>query len=365
MIKIFYDGEIYVRQRFGGINRYFDNIISRLPLDYEPILTTLKGYENSLPQHTNLTLHSYNRFGIKPGRLSFAIEPYYFRLLEKSSSFQIFHPTYHYLLTREKLRKKNVPVVLTVYDLLQEVVPELIDPKGEEVKFKKAAIMAADAIICISESTKKNLLKYYSVPEEKIFVTHLAADLNVKLASDRPILLKPYVLYVGSRLGHKNFSRLLDAFAHIAKLNKDLDLCVVSNCPLSNEELQKTKDKGIHDRLQIIVDADDSYLVKLYQNCLCFVYPSIHEGFGIPPLEAMLCEAPIIASDTSSIPEVVGEAGLLFNPFSTDDLVEKLVFLMDSPLTRQELITRGLSQVKKFSWDKTVQQTVSIYSSLS
>lgn len=158
----------------------------------------------------------------------------------------------------------------------------------------KAAILAADAIICISESTKKNLLKYYSVPEEKIFVTHLATDLNIKLVSDRPISVKPYVLYVGSRLGHKNFSRLIEAFAYVAQHNKDVDLCVVSNCPLSNEEFQKVKDKEIHDRLQVIVDADDSYLVKLYQNCLCFVYPSIHEGFGIPPLEAMLCEAQLL-----------------------------------------------------------------------
>ncbi len=348
MTKIFYDGEIYIRQRVGGINRYFDNIISKLPIDYEPILTTIKGYEETLPRHPNLTLHSYNRFGIKPGRLSFAIEPYYFRLLEKNSDFQIFHPTYHYLLTREKLQKKNVPFVLTIYDLLQEAVPELIDPMGKEVQFKKAAILAADVIICISESTKRNLLKYYPVSEAKIFVTHLATDLNVKLVSNRPTSPNPYILYV----------------AIVAQLNKDVELCVVSNCPLSNEELQNAKDKGIQDRLHIIFDADDSYLVKLYQNCLCFVYPSIHEGFGIPPLEAMLCEAPIIASNTSSIPEVVGEAGLLFNPFSTDELADKLMFLIDNPIARQNFVLKGLNQVKKFSWDKTVQQTVSIYNSL-
>ncbi|HYW21519.1 MAG TPA: glycosyltransferase family 1 protein [Nodularia sp. (in: cyanobacteria)] len=362
-MQIFYDGEIYIRQSLGGINRYFYNLISRLPSEYEPIITSLKSYENNLPSHPNLTLHSYNRFGIKPGRLSFALEPYYFGLLEKVSNYQIFHPTYHYLLTREKLRKRKKPIVLTVYDLLQEVLPELIDPTGKETDFKKSAILAADVIICISESTKRDLLHYYPVSEEKVFVTHLATELNISLNSESPLPPSPYILYVGSRHGHKNFDRLLLAFSNLIKKDTNIKLCVVSH-PFSDEENKRIFSLHLNEHIHLISWVDDSYLVKLYKNCLCFVYPSLYEGFGIPPLEAMICQAPVIASNTSSIPEVVGDAGLLFNPLSTDELTDRLLFLLDNSIVRQNLITRGLQQVKKFSWDKTVQQTVSIYNSL-
>jgi len=364
-MKILYDGEIFIRQKVGGINRYFSNLISWLPHNYEPIITTLNTCESSLPDHANLKLLSYNRFGIKPGRLSYAVEPYYFEMIEKFSSYQIFHPTYHYLLTRKKLTKRNKPIVITVYDLLQELFPSFFD--SEEVHFKKAAILAADVIICISENTKKDLIDYYKISEEKIFVTYLAANLNASLtscmASQISIPKSPYILYVGSRHKHKNFNVLLDSFGVLVKCIDDIKLCVVSH-PFQEQELKIIADKGLQSHIKNISYVNDSDLVKLYQNCLCFVYPSIYEGFGIPLLEAMLCKAPVIASCTSSIPEIVGEAGLLFDPMATNELTDRLLFLFNNPAARQSLIAKGIHQASKFSWNKTVNQTLKIYRSL-
>lgn len=367
-MKILYDGEIFIRQRIGGINRYFINLINRLPSNYQPVLTTLNSRESSLPEHSNLKLHSYNRFGIKPGRLSYAIEPYYFQMIESSLSYDIFHPTYHYLLTRKRLKRRNRPIVLTVYDLLQELFPNLIDPDGREASFKKSAILAADVIICISENTKKDLINYYAIPEEKVFVTYLATDLDTSLANslapETQIPESPYILYVGSRHKHKNFNTLLESFACVVKCFNSVKLCVVSH-PFQEQELQMIAEKGLQNHIQIISYINDDYLIKLYQNCLCFVYPSIYEGFGIPLLEAMLCKAPVIASCTSSIPEVVGEAGLLFNPMDTDELTDRLLYLLNNPSAREDLITKGIHQVSKFSWNNTVKQTLDIYSNLS
>ena len=117
-------------------------------------------------------------------------------------------------------------------------------------------------------------------------------------------------------------------------------------------------------RIKNFANATDTTLAHLYSNCLAFIYPSLYEGFGIPPLEAMSCRAPVIASNTSSIPEVVGSAALLFDPLSLDDLVEKIQFLIDTPSLRKMLITSGLQQSHKFSWDETVNQTVSSYLNL-
>ena len=362
-MRILYDGEIFSRQRVGGINRYFIELISRLPKEYNSCLTIVSSSHSTLPQNPGLKIYPYKRFGIKPGRLSFAIEPYYFRLLENLVSPDIFHPTYHYLLTRKKLAKRKIPTVLTVYDLLQERFPELIDPQRIEIQFKQAAILAADAIICISENTKKDLLNYYDVSQDKVFVTHLASDLKCTediQNIDRRLSQKPYLLYVGSRLKHKNFLALLYAFHNVSQSIQDLDLFVVSS-PFSQQEQKTIEEKKLTDKIHLISYINDNYLSQLYRNCLGFIYPSVYEGFGIPLLEAMQCHAPIIASNTSSIPEVVDDAALLFDPYSIDDLTDKIRYLVNDIDMREKLITKGIERVKSFSWDNTVNKTLEVY----
>ena len=109
----------------------------------------------------------------------------------------------------------------------------------------------------------------------------------------------------------------------------------------------------------------DRHLAKLYRCSVAFVYPSLYEGFGIPPLEAMSCKTPVVAANCSSIPEVVGDAGLLFNPKATGDLADILLLLLDSPKERDRLIAKGHQRAQMFSWDKTVAQTVDVYRSVS
>jgi glycosyltransferase involved in cell wall biosynthesis len=137
-------------------------------------------------------------------------------------------------------------------------------------------------------------------------------------------------------------------------------LCVVGS-PFDLLEQRKIAEMNLDNHIQNFGYANDSHLAKLYRNCIAFVYPSLYEGFGIPPLEAMICQAPVIASNTSSIPEVVGDAGLLFDPSSITDLADRLLFILDNPTKRDHLISKGLEQAKKFSWDKTVKQTIKAY----
>lgn len=364
-MRILYDGEIYGIQKVGGINRYFDNIIGRLPPDFQPILTSARSRNEPHPYHPNLKIFNYKRYGFKPGRLSYWLEKYYFRAVESMNQPQIFHPTYYSLLTRQEFKEKRCPIVITVYDMLHEIFPNfLMDQDRRFAEIKRQSVSKADVILCISESTKRDLLDRYPLLEEKIWVTHLATEFNPYLEdSNDPIPSRPFFLYVGARWTYKNFNNLLIALSKIVSKIPDVMLCVVGS-PFNSTEKEQISELNLDDHIENFSYASDAHLAKLYRNCVAFVYPSLYEGFGIPLLEAMICQAPIIASNTSSFPEVVGDAGLLFDPNSVADLTDRLLFLLDNPAERDILITKGLEQVKHFSWNKTVAQTVEAYRSV-
>ncbi|BAZ87861.1 glycosyltransferase family 4 protein [Dolichospermum compactum] len=364
-MHILYDGEIYGAQKVGGISRYFDNIISRLPQDFEPILTSPRSRNEPHPHHPNLKIFNYKRFGFKPGRVSYWLEKYYFRAVEATTNNpQIFHPTYYSLLTHQEFQERRCPIILTVYDMIHEIFPHLIDKQGQFAEIKRRAILASDIILCISKSTKNDLLERYPLPENRVLITHLATEFNPSLEENNDFIpSRPFFLYVGSRGTYKNFNNLLIALAKIGSKIPDVLLCVVGS-PFDSTEKEQISKLNLDNHIENFSYASDAHLAKLYRNCVAFVYPSLYEGFGIPLLEAMICQAPIIASNTSSFPEVVGDAGLLFDPTSVADLADRLLFMLDNPAERDILITKGLERVKHFSWDKTAAQTVEAYRSV-
>lgn len=360
-MRVLYDGNIYSFQRAGGINRYFANLISRLPESFIPVLTTCQSREVNYPVHPNLKTFYYKRFDFRPKRLSYWLEEYYFRYVAGYNHFDIIHPTYYLLLTRQRIDKCCSPVVLTVHDMIHEIFSELIDPKGQQAEEKRKAILAAQAIICVSENTKKDLLERYLLPENRVTVTHLASEINASLShGPEPVPSRPYYLYVGGRYRYKNFDGLLLAFAKAISVRPDIALCVVGS-PFDEIEEKLIADLKLTDYIEHYGYACDRHLAKLYRCSVAFVYPSLYEGFGIPPLEAMSCGTPVVASNCSSIPEVVGDAGVLFNPKATGELADILLFLLDNPIERDRLITEGYQRAKAFDWDKTVAQTLDVY----
>jgi glycosyltransferase involved in cell wall biosynthesis len=362
-VKILYDGQIYADQTTGGISRYFTNIITRLPQTAQPTLTASnRKFKSHYPHHPNLRLQEFPDF--RPYRIGHSIRSYYFRLLNARQSFDIFHPTYYFLLTKEAFSKTRHPLVITVYDMIHELFTEVMNA-DDTIRSKQAAIDAADAIICISESTKNDLLRYFPSIESKTVVTHLASEFSSDWADGNEVTpSQPYFLYVGSRAkAYKNFDTLLMAFAKAASINLDVCLCVVG-APFDAQEQQHIAELKLIDRIQNYDRASDTHLAKLYRCSVAFVYPSLYEGFGIPPLEAMACGTVVVAANSSSIPEVVGDAGILFEPKAVADLADILLELLDSPSQRERLISRGYTRHKQFSWDKTAAQTVGVYQSL-
>lgn len=364
-MKILYDGEIYAMQRAGGINRYFENLIARLPETYHPFLTANRRSPTiNFPAHKNLRVCQYRDF--RPSRMSNQLRVHYFRYCLARLSFDLVHPTYYSLLSRQELASLSAPLVITVHDMVHEIFADQLGSKDGTVSAKKKACLAAQAIICISENTRKDLIKYYPHLEEKISVIYQAGDLDSTLSyGNEPVPLSPYYLYVGSRTAaYKNFGRLLVAFSKAVSVNPDLSLCVVGP-PFNESELSQIHDLGMAQHIEHYGYIHDRHLAKLYRCSLGLVYPSLYEGFGIPPLEAMKCGTVAIAANTSSIPEVVGDAGILFSPTATHDLADILLDLVERPTERERLIQKGFERSQLFSWDKTVAQTLEVYSSVT
>jgi len=363
-VNILYDGKIYEMQVAGGINRYFENVITRLPNDVWPTLNTIyRRNKLHYPTHNNLNLQEFPHF--RPYRLLRNLRSCYFRIRHQHQSFDILHPTYYSLLSKESLVRSEIPLVITVYDMIHEIFSDKIEPSGLTVHNKEVAIKAADAIICISESTKKDVLRYYPDVEHKIFITHLATSLNKSLSYGcESVPSKPYFLYVGSRSSsYKKFDTLLFAFALTASASPDVVLCVVGSI-FEKREQELIHQLNLSARIHHYQTATDRHLAKLYRCSVALVYPSSYEGFGIPLLEAMACGTPVIASDTSSIPEVVGKAGILIDAGSTNDLTDAMATLISSPSKRDCLIGEGYQRIKRFSWDNTAAETLKIYNSL-
>lgn len=370
-MRILYDGEVYDWQGAGGINRYFANIISRLPADLEPVLLAGQMRDLNFPSHPNLRIYEYGVRSPKVERFSYRLGLYYTKLRDRlltencvRGRFDLVHPTYYKLMTRRPVGSYRAPTVLTVWDMIHELFPKEMDSTGEHAELKKKAILAAQRIICISENTKKDLLERYRIDESRVSVTYLASEIDASLSyGPEPVSQRPYYLYVGSRSRYKNFDMLLDAFAKAVSVRPELGLCVVGGS-FTEAEKRLIEDLKLTEHVEHYGYATDSHLAKLYRHSLALVYPSLYEGFGIPPLEAMSCGTVAVVSNASSLPEVVDDAGVLFDPRDTDELIDILLSLLDDKGMRESLILRGGKRAKEFDWDKTVAQTVAIYRSM-
>ena len=225
---------------------------------------------------------------------------------------------------------------------------------------KKASISRVDHIISISESTKNDLIEILGVDETKISVVHLGVDTEAFNQKFITSIKKPYLLYVGKRDGYKNFEGFLKAFSKSTKLKSELSIIAFGGGLFSTREKKLIKENNLENYI-IQIGGDDNKLIELYQNARAFVYPSKYEGFGLPPLEAMAAGCPVISSNTSSMPEVINNAGEFFDPLDIENIkhsIEKVVF---SEARTKKLIKLGTENLKNFSWSKCAKSTTEIY----
>lgn len=363
-LTVLYDGSMFTSQHAGGVNRYFERIIGGLPSDWTPVLTTAEMREENFPAHPRLRVVHWKRYGFRPGRVSFALEPLVFGAAERIAAPDVFHPTTYRRLTRRPFAAARRPMVVTVWDMIHERFASAMDPHGSMAAAKREAVAAADAVLCISECTRRDVVELLGVPEERLVVTHLAAGIDGAGAGP-PVGGPPFLLHVGSRAaGYKNFDRFIAAFGRLSARHPDLRLRIVGK-PLDADEERWVDAARVRDRLVFEGVVDDARLAALYRDAVALVYPSLYEGFGIPPLEAAACGGVAAVSRVASLPEVMGEAAAWFDPSDVDDMADVLDRLVGDPGFRDGLAARGPERAARFSWDATAARTAELYRALA
>lgn len=273
---------------------------------------------------------------------------------------------------------KNVPVVAAIMDAIPAAHPEYISMNLRKLKivaFKRSSFWA-EHIITISEHSKQDIVKYFKIPEEKISVVPLGVDTayfrkipekQKKQILDKYEIDREFFIFVGTIQPRKNLMRMIEVYESLPeKVRNKYQLVIIGQYGWGSkdflEKIKNLKDQGSVKWLQNISDED---LHALYQSAFAMLYPSLYEGFGIPPLEAMASEIPVIASNTTSIPEICGDSVLYIDPYSKEDITKKIIELINDTALQKELVKKGAQHVQKFTWEKSALKHIEIFNNLA
>ncbi|MDA3883105.1 MAG: glycosyltransferase family 1 protein [Bacteroidales bacterium] len=379
-MKVLFDYQIFQEQKFGGISRYFCEIISRFSYEVSSIIGTRMSenyyLQNLYPHICNnqiITEHDFfktlNFKGkwrlyqilktacpLKFNEYNQINKQYSIRLLKKQQ-FDIFHPTYYNPYFLEYIGNK--PFVLTVHDMIHEKHPEYFSKKDKAAEWKKILIPRAHHIIAVSESTKQDVLEHYSIPERKISVIYHGSSLVQKITNIK--IPKEYILFVGSREQYKNFIFLIESISHFL-LEKNIHLVCIGS-PFTKQEFEMLQKLQIK-QLCVSIQADDIDMYTIYSKALFFIFPSLYEGFGIPILEAFEAQCPVLLSDNKCFREIAGEAALYFNALDSSSLIEQVNTLIHNIAERNKLKQEGEKQLQLYAWDKASISLINIYNNM-
>lgn len=369
-MKILYDHQMFSIQKYGGISRYFCELYSHL-LTMDAIYPEISVVysENSYYQelfHQKIllldqkTLGRYLNFG-KNMTIN-KINEYHCKKQIRHGNFDIFHPTYYNPYFLKNIKTK--PYVLTVYDMIHELFPDMFQRKDNTAIQKKKVIECATKIIAISDNTKADIIKIYDIDPQKIEVTPLATSLQRHTPDSTLNLPQKYILFVGNRGVYKNFTFFINSISSLLDKEKDLYLICAGGGVFLDPEIHLLEDLKIKMKVLHYPIANDSTLSQLYRKAILFVFPSLYEGFGIPVLEAFSCGCPVAASNCSSLPEVGGEAVNYFDPNNSDSIQKIVEDIVHNNSLQDSLRIRGYQRLKLFSWEKTALNTKKVYDNL-
>jgi glycosyltransferase involved in cell wall biosynthesis len=362
-VKVAFDHQIFAQQRYGGVSRYFFELVSRLPAD------TVSEVSVVAPLHINNYLAADSARRFTRGRYvpyTFSAIPRVVDLVNRfavplawlGTNPDVVHETYFAIKPVGSARRR----VVTVYDMIYELFAAEFPDAEQVIASKRAAVNRADHVICISETTRRDLVRLYGIDPARTSVVHLGYSMTTEANNPAKVESsegRPSLLYVGNRGGYKNFRTLLQAYGSSPVL-REFELIAFGGHRLLPEEQNEITRLGITDRVRF-ESGSDAELAARYRAAAAFIYPSMYEGFGIPPLEAMSHGCPVVCSDGGSIPEVVGDAGVYFDPNSTEDLRTALESVATTASLQADLRARGYARITGFSWDQCAAATARIY----
>jgi len=365
--------------RHAGLGRYAYELLLAL-IGTDPDNDYLAFFNNPSRAYIDPPLaglsHLTTPLSYKPWRLSVLLA--HIVQITQDSLFptvDIFHATDHLLP-----RFAQVKSVFTLHDLIFLFHPETHKPLNRWflTLMMPRFLRVADAIIAVSECTKRDAVRCYGVPEEKITVIYEGVNPRFCPAGPEAVaavrqkygLPEHFILYVGTIEPRKNLSALLEAFVALQNRLATRDAAALRLVFVGKKGwlyegfFRRLRELGLEDRAFFTGYVPDEDLPAIYSAADLFVFPSLYEGFGLPVLEAMACGTPVICSDTSSLPEVAGDAALMVPPTDVRALAEAMERMLCDAQMRTTLREKGLAWVRRFTWEKTAQQTVSVYKGL-
>lgn len=369
-MRIGLDGRT-IRDHFPGIGRYVYNLACAIA-DLAPH-DTLVVLINDAQPNTRYDLAALSTrpnvemVKLKAAPLSLR-EQAELPLLTRRLALTVLHAPYYvrpYALP--------VPTVTTLYDVTPARYPEYLPSRRARAIYEattRLAIETSAALITLSESARQDLIERYNARPERLTVTYPAAGPRffprpadeVAALRKRWRLPDAYILYVGINKPHKNLPRLIDAFAAVAAATPHTSLVLAGRPdPRYPEAAERVAALGLTERVRLLGDIAEADLPALYSGAAVFAFPSLYEGFGFPLLEAMACGAPVVASQASSLPEVVGEAGFLVPPDDARSLARAIRALLEDGRLWTRLHQAGLAQAASFTWARTAAATLEVY----
>ncbi|MFH2101996.1 MAG: glycosyltransferase family 1 protein [Chloroflexota bacterium] len=373
-LQIVVDGSVFHLQPYGGVSNIYNETLPRICdigtdvlvyLVLQPQLVSRK-----IPEHSHIKRISIPPlYTLKPWRIWRYFTSPSLHLFYKKQVINfhvghikktIYHSTYY-----ETIPDWHGPQVVSVYDLIYEKFFDFFSENiGPEMKKKAEAIQSADWLLCISESTRNDLIEHYGINHDKTQVIHLGHH-PIYSRRSVPGVIKidyPFILYVGTRGKYKGFGDLVDAYARWEQ--KDKIRLLVAGPDWRTEETKRFRELNLVKNIVLMPNITDDMLADLYNQALAFIYPSYYEGFGIPLLEAMACGCPVVASKIPTSLEVAQSIPFYFDCGNLDSMINALDQAI-STTKDSNRIAQGLDRSQQFSWDKTAAETLGFYRKIS
>ena len=361
-IDVMYDGESFFRHARSGIGRYFAELIAEFSAD--PSLGTRPVTPYKWVASRHLAEHDARFVEVPlPRRVRYPVlRTLNARRLRLAKPADIVHHTFYQPEAFERWPGKRH--ITTVYDFIIERFPELLAPGDDHIARHTEVIQRADAVICISETTRIDLHQFHPDYDKPVFTVPLGVGPSFfdPEPTKLPALPERYVLYVGNRTAHKNISLLLEGYAELATRHPDVHLVLVgAPAPTESERISELGIDHKTTRLRV----SDAVLPWVYRGASVLMYGSLWEGFGLPVVEAMASRCPVVIEDIPALTEVGGDAVLVFAPNDRATLVSHLERVLTDSAEAERLRQAGLDRAQLFTWRRTAELTAKVYEQIA